>query len=186
MQHIALCLEPPGNIGRDLSLFRRELFHASSEASALAFPDLAVLAWGRKPPGRSASLGSPLALKKALAACREGIVGAFSASAPRAFGDCLFLGLEGPLPDLCAAARSALRDLGLDFDEEPPFPPGLGFFLAKAESIASDAGFIDRIEAPSLSFLDCHLVLVRFETGPEPFAAARWSQLCRLRRRTGP
>src|SRR5512145_811851 len=185
MQHFALCLEPPGNIGRDLSLFRRGLFRSSAEASALAFPDLAFLAWGMRKAGREASLGSPLALRRAVAGCLPGIDGRFSTSAPLSAGDCLFLGLEGPLAELCGAARSALAALGLEIDEAPPFPSGMGFFMLKSPTLASNADLPTCIQAPKLSFLDCHLSLIRMELGPDPFAAARWEQHCRVRRRCG-
>ena len=42
----ALVLEPPGNEARELSLYRRRIFSALGDASALAFPDAAPLAFG--------------------------------------------------------------------------------------------------------------------------------------------
>jgi hypothetical protein len=35
-----IALEPPGNVARDLALYRRELFARLGEGSALAFPEI--------------------------------------------------------------------------------------------------------------------------------------------------
>jgi len=186
MQYFALGLEPPGNIARELSLYRRELFRESSDTSALAFPDLAFLAWGTRRSGSSASLGSPIALRHALSSSLAGIDGPFALTTVKAFGDCLFLELDGPLEALCQAAGKAIKGLGLETGNPAPIEAGRGFFLLRIDTLVSGFGLPALAASPKLSFSACHLALIRLETGPDPFAAARWDYICRVRRHTGP
>lgn len=186
MQYVALCLEPPGNIARELSLYRRSLFHESAESSSLAFPDLVLLAWARTSLGKPASLGSPVILRNVLSATWEGIEGPFSSTSIQSWGACLFLGLAGPVSALCRAACSAIERLGLEHEQTPPFQAGLGFFIMRREHGLLRPELPALSAPPRLSFLDCHIALLRFDIGADPFSAARWEYRARVRRRTGP
>jgi hypothetical protein len=180
-----LGLEPPGNIARDLGLYRRGLFAAFGaarlDASALAFPELSAIAFLDAQPG--AVKGSAMA--RGLDGCWAGIKGSFSATGLFKEADSLYLGIEGPWNELRARALEACAALGLAETREPPYAIVKGFFLCRDPRAAQG----ELPTPPKLSFRDCSLVALRlcYRAGPgsDPFAAATWSERARSRRRTG-
>lgn len=197
---LAFGLEPPGNLGRELVLYKRSLFAAfgaaAGDASALAFPELAALAFARAPAkGGSQPWASPSLRARALADAWRKIEGGFASTELFVSEGRLYLGLEGPWESLAAAALELCAFLGLERDDSAgPYPPLRGFFLC------ADPG--PRPEAlpkpPRLSFRDASLVALRLHWREEPAAgpsgpstplaaivAASWTERCRARRRTG-
>jgi hypothetical protein len=184
-RRLAIALEPPGNLARELSLYRRTLFKSFGEASALAFPDIVFLSWSLPPKLPLASRRSPGRLASALDSCWIGVEGPFTASGIVSLGDSFLLGLGGPLRALAINAAEAAGRLGLEPDPAPPFEPGLGFFLLKPDGADGSADPSLAGEPLRMSFLDCSLALLRLDLGPDPFRAASWKLLARSRRRTG-
>jgi hypothetical protein len=184
-RRLTIALEPPGNVARDLSLYRRTLFKAYGEPSARAFPDLAFLSWSLSAGGELASRRSPGLLGSALDSCWSGVDGPFAATCIVANGDSFLLGLGGKLSELAANATAAAGRLGLEPDDRPPIEPGLGFFLLKPEGVRGSAEPLLAGEPLRFSFLDCSLALLRFDLGPDPFTGASWRVVARSRRRTG-
>ena len=93
-----ITLEPPGNVARDVALYRRELFSHLGEGSALAFPEVVHLAF-------SPHLQAPKAKKafsSTLAKCWAGIEGSFSSGGPLISEGLLYLAVSGPIPQLAA------------------------------------------------------------------------------------
>lgn len=182
-----LGLEPPGNIARDLGLYRRGLFAALGaarlDASALAFPELSALAFLDTRPG--AVRGSALA--RGLDGCWSGTKGSFSATRVFVEAGFLYLGIEGPWDELRARALKACAALGLKETKEPPYAIVKGFFLCRD----LDAAPGELPPPPKISFRDCSLVALRLcyrsgaGSGSDPLAAATWSERARSRRRTG-
>jgi hypothetical protein len=95
---LLLGLEPPGNLARDLALYRRSLFSrfgaARGDASAFAFPELSALAFLDPGPASPRPLKVP-ALRGALESCWDGIEGSFTSSGLFVEDNSLFLGIEG-------------------------------------------------------------------------------------------
>ena len=205
----ALVLEPPGNEARELSLFRRRIFSALGDASALAFPDAAPLAFGlrlRSAAGPKLRL-SRSALVPALSAlwkeCPGGFASADEASAAAGGGSAagglveaggsLYLGLGPSFGTLAAAAAASLGGLGLRplaaegaeaARGSPPCPwrAGLGFFVCGRSSLEAAAA----LSPPALSFFDSALALYRLEPGPDPFQALSWRAVAEVKRLSGP
>jgi hypothetical protein len=195
---LAIGLEPPGNIVRELSLFKRRFFSRLGDPAALAFPDCAVLAFGARPPRSSARIGRSnqdvaRLRARALSLAWEGIDphSAFSIGAPgegeepedmlETAGSALFLRFRGPLLRLAENAEAFFRAIGIPALEDPPFAAGRGCFLC-AEG--SDASRIAAVGArpPSEGFRDCSLVLWSFAVASESFRASSWKELARVRR----
>jgi hypothetical protein len=177
-------VEPPGNVARDLALFRRGLFAALGEASALAFPELLPLVVA--PCIRSAILRARGAAD--LAGCWDGVEGSFGSGGLSLAGGSLYLAASGPVAPLAARVAEALG--AGESPPELPLVPGLGYFLCRPAQPEAALEEARRLGPPPASFLDCSLVLVgiRVLAGPgaDPFLAATWSELARARRRTGP
>jgi hypothetical protein len=178
---LMLALEPPGNVARELSLFRRSLFAKLGDASPRAFPEVAPLAFAVPridAPHRSR------AFARALEELWTGIEGAFASCGFTASRNLFYLGLREPAKILSSRADEALEKLGLAAAAEPPLEAGKGFFLcrgAKPEPSATSLGV-----APIIGFRDCSLVLLSFRFGPDPFSSMTWRELARAKRRTGP
>jgi hypothetical protein len=177
MQIVAL--EPPGNVARELALFRRELFHRLGEGSALAFPEMVPLAYA-PPPVAPIPRGSAA---RRLAECWGGIEGSFSAAGLQLEGGLLYLSMKGPIAELSARVAAAFGP-----DPSPggqALAPGIGVFLCRP----SDPGLALReaglMGAPRADFRDCSLTLLGIQTGADPFSAAVWRELARAKRRTG-
>lgn len=181
-----LALEPPGNLARDLALYRRSLFASygaeRGDASALAFPELAALAFVG--PGAEKGFPRRAALAAAIAGCWSGAEGTFASSDLFVEGESLFLGIEGPWEALRQAAIEACAALDLEAvgGAALPFPPATGFFLCRAPGSALG----DLPRPPRLSFRDCSLVALILRYGADPLEAATWKEIARSRRRTGP
>jgi hypothetical protein len=185
-RRLFLALEPPGNVSRDLCLYRRRLFGALAAPSALAFPECLVLAFAIGSVGLRRVSG-PLRRDPAIGAAWTGIKEDFGPGRIFARGDSLFLRVEGPVPALAASAGVFFESLGASADPEPPFPPAEGFFLcgrlgARVDSAISAA---EGEGPPELSFRDCSLVLMAWEGGTDPLSALRWRELGRAARWTG-
>ena len=173
MQIVAL--EPPGNIARELALYRRSLFASLGEASALAFPELAPLAFASGPRRLDA---------RALGDCWAGIEGRFSSGGLLSSGSRLYLELRGPLGELCARVAAALGE-GLASERSSPLDTGLGIFLCSHPDPEFAASEAERIGPPRVDFLDCSLLLLGLRYAGEPFSGLAWRELARSRRRTG-
>lgn len=208
----ALVLEPPGNEARELALYRRRIFSALGDASALAFPEAAPLAFGRgegaKP--RSLSAAALSALASLWAASLEGSATGYEGFASGSEGfatgsegfasnglveadGMLYLGLGPSFAALVEAARNSLGELGLrPLAEEGkaaeggkkgwPWRAGLGFFVCGRASLREAAA----LSPPALSFFDASLALYRLDAGPDPLSALAWRELARARRLSGP
>jgi hypothetical protein len=198
-----LALAPPGNLARDLALFRRRIFSVLGEASALAYPEIVPLAFaGRRgrepaggPPDRSrvpGPRGRATAVRAAgtIGSAWTGVEGSFELGGLGIRGDCLYLELSGPLEALGKAAEAALGRLGIPALASAPLAAAFGFFLCRfpPPGLAGEEA-LSRIEAlgpPRGRFLDCSLVLYRITRGAAPFAAVAWSEEARTRRLSGP
>ncbi len=191
----ALVLEPPGNEARELSLYRRRIFSALGDASALAFPDAAPLAFGLRlrategPKVRLTRAGLAPALSALWKGCSEGFASGGLAEA----GGSLYLRLGSSFDALAAAAAKSLGGLGLGLlaaegveaaRGSPPCPwrAGLGFFVCGRSSMEAAAA----LSPPALSFYDSTLALYRLEPGPDPFQALSWRAVAEVRRLSGP
>jgi hypothetical protein len=172
MQIIAL--EPPGNVARDLALFRRKLFSVLGEGSALAFPEIVPLAFSSRPRG-----SEPMDLSD----CWQGLEGGFSSSGLLLSGGKLYLSLSGPLDTLSSRASALL--LPGEAEEAMPLEAGLGVFLCRPRDPVAAMEEAERIGAPRADFLDCSLVLLALRYSADPFSALRWREQARAKRRTG-
>jgi len=201
-------LEPPGNIAREIALFRRRLFAASGDPSALAFPELVPLAIGRISSKRPIRLRRR-DLEHLFDSAWEGVTGSFRLGQSLSAEGKLYLRTEGPVEKLAAAARRLMDEAGFEPDPSPPLRCAEGFFLCRSqpavEPIAagvqvavadaatspSGSGSDDGLSAaarqtpPGSSFGDAQLVFLRFDSGPDPFAALAWKELGRSRRLRG-
>ncbi|MDP3177383.1 MAG: hypothetical protein Q8M76_05725 [Spirochaetaceae bacterium] len=194
----AIGLEPPGNIEREVALFKRRLFAILGDPSALAFPDSVILAFGARPPGLSPFSGVDRreiarALAQALARVWESVdpAIAFGIGEPEEKGEtgkaleeagsALFLGFHGPIEGLADRARSFFGTIGLSELENQPFASGRGCFLcAKATAAARAAAAM--AAPPVAGFRDCALVLWSFAVPREDFRASSWRELARAER----
>ena len=175
-----ICIEPPGNVARDLALYRRRLFAELGEGSALAFPEIAALAFGSiaaRPRGRLASL--------ALSSLWEGIGGDFGGLKPILSRGMLYLALQGPLGELSSRASGCLGELGFGPLREAPLEPGIGVFLCRPDDPELALAAALELKPPLASFRDCSLQLLGLLWGDDPFAACTWKELARSPRRTG-
>jgi hypothetical protein len=177
-----LALEPPGNVARDLASYKRSLFAGLGEASGLAFPEVAALAFSRRETG--APPRPRAAAARSLEEAWEGIEGGFSSGGTVSSKGILYLELFGPVEDLASRAGAALRNLGLSAFTDAPIEAGRGFLLCG--SARPDSALSAFAEPPALAFRDCALVLLGMRFGSDPFAAATWRELARSKRRTGP
>jgi hypothetical protein len=177
MQLVAI--EPPGNVARDIALYRRRLFSALGEGSALAFPDILPLAF--------ASPGTKLS-RAGLEGCWQGVDGRLAATGPLLSGGLLYLSVEGPLRSLSSRVEALLDAQSGRQDRAAPAPleAGIGFFLCRSAEPEVALREALSLEPPGLSFLDCALVVLRLRYGPDPFMAQTWRELARAKRRTGP
>lgn len=190
MQIIALV--PPGNLARDLALYRRALFSRLGEGSALALPEFAPLAIASP----TLRLPSRVAASRFLSDCWEGVAGSFTSSGLSLAGHGLYLSLSGPLELLASraaaapgasAAREALPAGAAADTPGPPLAAGAGLFLCLPEDPKLALREAQAIGPPRIDFLDCALVLygVSYAGGRFPLAAAVWRELARARRRVG-
>jgi len=179
---LMLALEPPGNVARELSLFRRSLFAKLGDASSRAFPEVAPLAFAV--PRMDAPHRSRTAFAHALEELWTGMEGAFASSGFTASRNLFYLNLRGPTNMLSSRGEAALEKLGLAAAAGPPLEAGKGFFLCRFPEPESTAAALG--EAPVVGFRDCSLVLLSFRFGPDPFSSMTWRELARAKRRTGP
>lgn len=183
----ALAVEAPGNISRDISLLRRRLFAALSDTSALAFPDLIVLAWGITAPGAAAPKLPPSdGIRRRLSFSMQKIPGSFASTETLVRDGRVFLGVEGPLGDFAGSASSIFKSLGFEPMPDPPFEPGVGFFISSKAELYARTDSRMAIPLPSFSFFSCSFSLLRFELGSDPFSAVRWTTVARARRIKSP
>lgn len=184
---LLLGLEPPGNIARELGLYRRGLFARygarSCDASAFAFPEISALAFlDARPKAVKAAT-----LARALEECWIGIEGGFASAGLFVERGFLYLGLEGPWDRLRSNVDDARSSLGLEKAGEEPYAIAKGFFLCRAPG----AELSELPPPPELSFRDCSLAALRLSYRPgsgvqgDAFAAATWRERARSRRRTG-
>jgi hypothetical protein len=159
----ALCLVPPSNIARELALYKRRLFESHGLASALLWPEMAILAWVTKESSGGLSLQD----------FWKGIPGKFEAGKVKAEADGFYLGLQGAFPALSARiARSPCIEA-----EVPPFTAGSGFFLCGREGEGLP-GILEQDPPLPFSFHAADLALYRISL-PEvcPLEALAWTRL---------
>jgi hypothetical protein len=162
-----LCLAAPGNVGRELALYRRALFAAGWGPSCFALPELAVL--GRLGPGQTGGL------KKILASSLRGLEGDFAPASPVLQGRGLYLPLGPCLPSL---AQSLLKDLSLEPQE--PFE-GQGIFLGLAPDGVLEGP--SPILPPAISgFHSAALILLDISPPSEGLRGLSWSEALRVHR----
>lgn len=149
----ALCLIPPGNVARELALYRRELFRRHGIASALEGPEMAVLALGEAGFGDRAGIGE--ALRKAWV----DLEGSFRTGGmvPCPGGFCLSLG--GAFPDLVGRMEGLLPPLA----RSTLFDAGKGFFICGDRELGAEATerALHENPPPPLSFHAAEIVLFR-------------------------
>lgn len=154
-----------------------------SDASALAFPDVLVLAWGSSTSERPVNpITSSDDLRRRMSKVFQGISGAFTSGGITAHEGCLFLGLYGNLEAFSKAALSFLASLDCEELAAPPFEAGIGFFISADTEIYTQARAQLDIPVPSFSFFSCAFSLLRFDFLPEPFRAITWKTIARARR----
>jgi hypothetical protein len=188
-------LEPPGNVAREIALFRRRVFRGTGDTSALAFPEvvpLAFSAFSKSAPESPRPRREPRPLDYARILTTpspmwDGVAGSFNTGEIIERGSGLYLLVDGPLEALASQAALRLAGFGAAPFVEPPLACGLGFFicLPPAAGAGADplAALISGLGPPRLAFRDSSLLLARLTLGPDPFAAGRWRPLaCSLRR----
>jgi hypothetical protein len=178
---LALALEPPGNIARDLAAFKRRLFAELGEASSLFLPEVAPLALARS---RSLGALSRSAIDRALGEIWTGMAGAFISGGVIVSQGLLYLELEGPYKALVAEAQKAFVTRAFMPYYGAPLEAGRGFFLGLSSGSESERGII--LSPPRISFRDCSLVILGLHFGEPPRMACTWRELARVKRRSGP
>ncbi len=179
---LMIALEPPGNIARDLALFRRQLFARLGEASALAFPEIVPLAF--------ASSASSRPGRQELESCWAGLDSSFSTASAIESRGLLYLAVNGPLEELSSRANEAFRAARLEAPIPAPLETGIGVFLCRSSDPPRALQEVELIGVPRANFRDCSLVLfgLRYGRGPgeehvsSPFDALAWRELARARR----
>lgn len=183
---VALAVEPPGNIAREIALYRRALFVGfgaeRGDASAFAFPEIVALCFARKKtqneqrkPDRGARL------RRGLAGCWDGIDGSFASAGLSLAEGFIFLEIEGPWSALRSSALTALETLGLEEDAAAGlFEARPGFLVCRDLGLEPEA----LPPPPAIAFRDASIVSIalRYAEGLE---AARWREIGRTKRRTG-
>jgi hypothetical protein len=170
MQIIAL--EPPGNVARDLALYRRELFATLGEGSALALPEIIPVAFA------SPTLRFPY---RALAECWSGVEGPFSSSCLGISHGLLYLTFAGPVRTLASRAAVVLSASNSAV-EAAPFEIGKGVFLCRPADPPLALSQAERLRPPRVHFYDCALLLLDLRFGAEPYSAVAWRELYRAGR----
>ena len=176
---LMIALEPPGNIARDLAIFRRRLFAISGDASALAFPEIVPLAF--------ASTASNRPSRRELEGCWAGSGGSFSSGTAIASRGLLYLSLMGPLESLCSHAAKVLNAGRPVAQTAAPLETGIGFFICRSPDPPRALVEAERIGLPRADFRDCSLILLglRYSLGPgpehevRPFEALSWREFAR-------
>jgi len=184
---LLLALEPPGNIARDLALYRRRLFAGTGESSALALPEVAPLA-AAPLKGRT---GSRWPGQSELAQCWRGIEGNFAMTGPGVDGGSLYLALRGPIESLALRARETLgRGEGAQAEAQDwldsLLPCGRGFYLCSLTDPVAAQDRAQALDPPLGEFGDCSLLLLGISLVGKGLRALAWRELGRAKRRTGP
>jgi hypothetical protein len=174
-----LALEPPGNVARDLAEYRRKLFRDLGEGSALAFPEIAPLAFFEASPRPPRDL-----IGRELDSLWRACSGSFASEGLDLHRDRFYLKLSGPLLELSQASAEAFGGMGMLPRSAAPLESAEGFFLCRASASDSDASSLP--SPPRLSFKDCSLVAMGLSWSVDPMRALTWRELARSKRRTGP
>ena len=182
-----LCaLEPPGNIARDIGLYRRRFFREFGIPSACMYPAIVTLSCSAARTGlASASRYCELIVS----AIQERNL-AFGGNFPVFAEDSLYLGMESGLPEL----RRFLDDLARgDPGGISPIParethfllPGAGFFVCRTDGPGEfpSAGILP--PPIRFSFRDCSVSLYRVDSGDGFRYTSHWTLLAKARRKTG-
>jgi hypothetical protein len=177
-----LGLEPPGNVARDLALFRRSLFSMLGDASCLALPEVVPLSFAFPPIAPAHR--SRIELARALPDLWDGIEGPFASEEIVISRGLCYLNMRGPLEMLAERTTDFFKRFDLAPCADAVLEPGNGFFLCRSPQLNSSPA--DFAASPHLAFLDCSLVLLRLRYSADPFAAAAWRELARAKRHTGP
>jgi hypothetical protein len=183
-------LEAPGNVAREIALYRRRLFAELGETSALAFPELLPLTIAL-PPSEAPTRPSRKALEHFLDPGWDGVAGDFRLAQPVLSRGLLYLRTEGPVEALAAAVRSLVGGRGFAIESPPLLDCALGFFLCRLGGLSEtrlgltpEAALAAALELapPSLGFADAQLVFMRFDSGADPFSSLAWKELIVSRR----
>jgi len=189
----AIALEPPGNVARDICLFRRRVFSATGEASALAFPEIIFLATApvKRDSARTKADSAPAThsrKRKARTIARyeelwSGIEGEFRSTSLFLAKGGLYLGMNGPLRMLRERAAALLEETETSF----PINGGLGFYVCDASMTTGEAlvSMAQELSPPSIGFGDASIIRLRVQWKGQPFSLAAWTTSARFRRKTG-
>jgi hypothetical protein len=178
---LMLALEPPGNLARDLALYRRALFHDSGDPSCFLLPELAPIAFAPCEPRRRTL---KIEVRRAFDEAWKAAKGAFSSASAIESRGLLYLGLDGPLEALISGSPDIISDVIPRSSGYIPLEAGLGFLLCRSSPLAIES--IKKHDIPRISFLDCSLALFSIRFGADPFSSASWREIARSRRPTGP
>ncbi|HTX74395.1 MAG TPA: hypothetical protein VMC79_16305 [Rectinemataceae bacterium] len=185
-------LEPPGNVRRELALFRRRIFAALGAGSALAFPEIVPLGFLRWPEPKPKGM-KRRQLDDALEVSWKSVAGRFVFEGIVELDDGLYLGLGGPLRSLAESSCGALSTLGFRPEPEPPLTAARGLFLCASPEggTAQPGGLelelqVEGLGAPAPSFADATLCLLRLDARGDARVALTWTLIARGKRRTGP
>lgn len=167
---LLLCLSPPGNIRRELALYRRALFAAGWPSSTLALPEVAILGRPTSPKGLRARAGAILAR----------LEGSFCATGPDSFepaGPGLGEGLYAPLG---GCYFTLLEDLSAELEGLPPFRPE-GIFLGLGPQ-AKPGSLPPPPPLPRLGFHSADILLLELWGLDADLQALAWKEEFRIHR----
>jgi hypothetical protein len=178
---LMLALEPPGNIARDLALYRRALFADTGDSSCFLLPEIVPISFARRESVHRATVDGD---RRAFDDAWKIAQGGFSSASFIESRGLLYLGLDGPLDALTSVSQGIISSSISTPPDDAPLETGLGFFFCRRSPSAN--GSIQRRRAPQISFFDCSLVLLSIRFGVDPFSSASWREIARSRRPTGP
>jgi len=187
-------LVPPGNVAREIALYRQRLFFAFGDPSARAFPEAIPLAFARRrdpsepspaaPEGAPAGGGFRARAKALLASAWSGIEGDFRAEGLLVESGSLYLSIAGPLEAIARGIEPRLPAIGLIAGGDPAASPDrtypaplVGFLLCRPPRPEAALATALALGPPRLRFEACCLSLYRLHAGDDPFAALSWTEL---------
>ena len=188
---IAICLQPPGNVARELVLYKRRLFSELGCASALAFPEIALIASGRTFDTAEGKARNRREIHTAMTSAWAGLQGSFTSGDLVLQKGIYYLRLEAPFSELTVRLGEALSG-----PSALPLTCGAGFYLCAAADVdaAGDDGSAGEgrgldIKPPPLSFYAASLSLYRFylsaPSTDQALDACAWRELDRVPRHRG-
>ncbi len=183
---VICALEPPGNVAREINLYRRAYFREFGISSASLYPALIPLVISS--PGVGVQGAARLA--GFVARAIEDMDLRFSGTRHHFSGDALYLGLSQGLPELLNFLGSpeiqpVPAECGCPAADSQFLLPGAGFFVCRTDGSGNFPATGDLPPPPPLSFRDCSVSVYRVDSGDGFRHATRWTLLARTRRKTG-